>query len=383
MARPEERWPTIISGYECDESRSEVRHICEPGRAERLFTILDLGIGGRIGPNSHLNLARGGHIGPNSHGSGYQFKHQASSDSGGGGGGIGAKDHCVHKEVCTSSHQPLGRRSLEEEMKPPRRNKPHKSPEPKPLPIDPIPFNFAEHGARYKRSYHDNCQEDTHYVLFILDTSASIGSSNFSRMTATLSRLVHQFCKPVKVAAMTFSDELYVEFCFNCFDNTCEGRRLLRDAMCNVPYRGGLTYTGAATRCACNTILTHECGFLDSDASGYRCLDIVYITDGQSNGPLDVCKEVDCFYNLPNVHIEVIAIGITNYDEDEINCIGMPPGEDSATAADRLFQFSDFDDFNNVIAHAEEYLFEISPLQCFSVPDGFSISEPCVSDDVC
>ena len=158
---------------------------------------------------------------------------------------------------------------------------------------------------------------------------------------------------------------------------------MLRDAMCKIPYRSGWTLTGAATRCACNAILTHECGFLDSYASGYHCLDIVYITDGQSNGPLDVCKEVGCFYNLPNVHVEVIAIGIENYDEREINCIGTPPGKDSATAADHLFQFSDFDDFSSAIIHAEENIFVNSPLQCFSVPDVFSISEPCVSNDVC
>ena len=28
MARPEERWQTVISGYECENNRSEVRHIC-------------------------------------------------------------------------------------------------------------------------------------------------------------------------------------------------------------------------------------------------------------------------------------------------------------------------------------------------------------------
>ena len=121
--------------------------------------------------------------------------------------------------------------------------------------MNPIPFDFATHGGRYRRQSNQNCQpDDTRYILFILDTSGSIGIGNFQNMTASLSKLVNRFCKRIKIAAMTFSDYHHIEFNFNCFDNTCDGRRETRDAMKSIRYRGGLTYTGEATLCACTSL---------------------------------------------------------------------------------------------------------------------------------
>ena len=112
-------------------------------------------------------------------------------------------------------------------------------PEPTPLPVEPIPFDIIKHGARYRRHQNSdvNCYPNgTRHVLFLLDTSGSIGEYDFDIMTSTLSTLVHYFCRRVKVAAMTFSDKHYIEFCFNCFDNDCPGRDDARDAMKDIQW---------------------------------------------------------------------------------------------------------------------------------------------------
>ena len=101
-----------------------------------------------------------------------------------------------------------------------------------PLPNNPLAFDVAEHGARYRRC---NCVPDgIQHILFVLDTSGSIGESDFNRVTAKLSELVILFCKPIKVAVMTFDHEYFVEFCFNCFDNTCDGRSMTSTAISTI-----------------------------------------------------------------------------------------------------------------------------------------------------
>ena len=197
--------------------------------------------------------------------------------------------------------------------------------EPQPLPVDPIPFDYAEHarGIRYRRSSHNCYKNGTQYILFVLDTSGSIGPYYFEMVTETLSKLVHRFCKPIKIAAMTFSGSHSSEFCFDCYDNDCDGRDNARDAMRNITYRGGLTYTGGATYCVCNFMLTPACGFpdlVDLGEDEVRCLDVVYLTDGWSNGPIPVQDAVNCLHNLENTDLNVFAIGIGNrYNIQELS----------------------------------------------------------------
>ena len=43
-------------------------------------------------------------------------------------------------------------------------------------------------------------------------------------MTGLLAQLTPLFCKKLKIAMMTFDHEYFVEFCFDEFSNTDEGR---------------------------------------------------------------------------------------------------------------------------------------------------------------
>ena len=180
-------------------------------------------------------------------------------------------------------------------------------------------------------------------VLFVLDTSGSITETSFRRMTAAISRLTTLFCNPVQFAMMTFNHRRWLEFCFNCFENTIPGRNNARQAISNAVYHSGLTHTGQATRCICNELLNdqtaNECG-LSQDS----CIDVVYITDGHSNGPLEVCTEVECLHSKRFTN--TYAIGINNYNETEIKCISKH------SSSETVFGFESFDEFeeyfNNV-----------------------------------
>ena len=239
-----------------------------------------------------------------------------------------------------------GRRStVEEEVEPE-----HPSVKPQPLPVDPIPFDYTKHRGRYRRQESSTCSspDSVRHVLFMLDTSGSIGRSNFNMMTDSLSKLVRHFCRRIKVAVMVFNHDHFLEFCFDCFDNNCDGRSAARDKMKSIPYRGGNTHTASAAQCACSNVLQPSCGF--NTRNSRVCLDVVFITDGQSNDPqLDVCSTVECLHNTPNTDVTVYAFGIgNNVNKQELNCIASRNSRDNA-----IFRVDSFKDFSDAINRLE------------------------------
>lgn len=158
-------------------------------------------------------------------------------------------------------------------------------------------------------------QDDVQYILILLDTSGSIGTKNFSRITEAIGNITAFFCKPIQVAMMTFNQHFHLEFCFDCYENDRLGRNSLSRAIKNISHREGQTYTAAAARCACMEVLNETCGLPD-DA---ECIDIIMITDGRSNDPfLQICEEVKCLHQR-GMNTYVIATG--DHNNDEIECI--------------------------------------------------------------
>ena len=249
----------------------------------------------------------------------------------------------------------VGPRSNEDEKKPAIKQR-RSTAEPKPLPIDPIPFNFADHHTRYRRQSqyeHCNAPDSVRHVLFMLDTSSSIYQKDFENMTRSLSKLVRHFCRPTKIAVMVFNDRQYLEFCFNCFDNNCTERRAAEMAIKNIRYRAGLTYTASATQCACEAILTPSCGFSNNTGA---CLDVIYITDGQSNDPnLDICRTVECLHDQSNADVKVYAFGIGNdINRDELECITRSQNYNSW--GNRIFRVPTIQSFSEVLESTSQLL---------------------------
>jgi len=183
-------------------------------------------------------------------------------------------------------------------------------------------------------------------ILFVLDTSGSIGRESYKRITAAVSSLVTLFCVPTQFAVLTFGDLLRLEFCFNCFNNSFAGRTAAGEAINNTIYRHGpSTRTGDAAQCVCDELLDrHKCG-----RDLMSCIDVVFITDGHSNNGLNACSAVQCLHNHPYVHINTYAIGINTYNDREIRCLSSYSNSEEV-----VFGFESFNEFegylNNVTA---------------------------------
>ena len=94
--------------------------------------------------------------------------------------------------------------------------------------LNPIPFDFLEHGPHLRSRRQASCgDQSVQHVLFVLDTSGSIGPTQFNRMKNAIAKLVPLFCKQVKIAIVSFDHQVNLEFCFNCFGNTEVMQKLL------------------------------------------------------------------------------------------------------------------------------------------------------------
>ena len=223
----------------------------------------------------------------------------------------------------------------------------------------PIPFDWFEHGPRLHQQRQTQCDNRVQNVLFVLDISGSIGQTQFNRMKNALAKLTSLFCKQVQFALITFGSNVNLEFCFDRFENTYQGREDAKSAIENAPYRGGTTRTGGTARCICEDLIHSSCG-IDPSLSP-TCLDVVFITDGKSNDPsLDVCQEIRCLHNCYGVN--TYAIGINSgsgfqptYNVAELECI------DQYSDAISAFQFESFSDFESSITNITTRLIEALP----------------------
>ena len=264
----------------------------------------------------------------------------------------------------------------------------HSDTEPEPLPVDPVPFDFAKHGARYRRQSVHCGPNDTRHVLFMLDTSSTVREPNFVEVTETLGKLVRYFCAPIKVAVMTFSHEKQIEFCFDCFNNSCAGREEAKNAIQRIEYRGGGTFTGEATDCACRRMLTSQCGFSEFDLDSTRCLDVIYVTDGRSNGARDVCNDevMNCVYDLNNTDVNVFAFGVGDFKKfparlEELNCITRD-NETHVGLSTKIYTLQNFKRFSMAVDDLA-IAFETHGVHCFADSRDFDEIGDDAGDEVC
>ena len=226
-------------------------------------------------------------------------------------------------------------RSLTEELNDPQTNKQNA---PEPLPVDPAPFKIEEHGSRYRRRTKENC--DIQHILLVLDTSGSVGEDNFNRVTSFLSNLINFFCKPVKLAVMTFDHEYYIEFCFGQYDSLTHAGEVIH----SIPYfrphwsldETRWTHTAGAAQCVCNYTLSPSCG-LSPEA---ECVDVIFFTDGRANDPtLDICEEIHCLHRRTGV--DTFALGVGSYDLLKMECYAE---NDQPLDNYHLFNFETFNE---------------------------------------
>ena len=195
--------------------------------------------------------------------------------------------------------------------------------------------------SRNRRSCHEN---DPRYVLFMLDTSASIDTSDFEAAKQAIATIATSLCGYIKVALMSFSGKRYLDFCFDCYPDTGQPRRNIRDAIINTPDRTGSTHTADAIKCACQKMLTPACGVPRGLTTNN--IDVVMLTDGKNNGPcqsklLEVAK---CLKDQRTINIFAIAIG-SGTAEKVVNLVKHPDFT-------HIFQVRDFAQLRLLVAAA-------------------------------
>ena len=85
------------------------------------------------------------------------------------------------------------------------------------VPVEP--FDMEErvksiHERRRRQTYSN--RDNIRYVLFILDTSGSIGRSQFVRVKYLLALMSEKLCDHLRVSMITYGLDIKLEFCFNC-----------------------------------------------------------------------------------------------------------------------------------------------------------------------
>ena len=85
-------------------------------------------------------------------------------------------------------------------------------------------------------------------------------------------------------------------------------------------------------------MLSSQCGTINLRKA---IIDVIFITDGRSNGPYNVCDKTKCFEHENFRNINVFAFGIGNkIDYNELKCIVGNRGD-----KDSIFNFDDFTKF--------------------------------------
>jgi len=99
------------------------------------------------------------------------------------------------------------------------------------------PFDFDGHFSAITTHHHKRQTTNTKkYILFVLDSSGSIGSANFTTLINVLSDLLPLFCGNVVYGVMSYGSKIERDIYFNC-DKT--DRTLLLQAIKSIRYQYG------------------------------------------------------------------------------------------------------------------------------------------------
>ena len=164
-------------------------------------------------------------------------------------------------------------------------------------------------------------------IVFLVDSSGSIRDAdvageepNYNQMRAFIASLVESFTygnDGIRVGAVTFSNRARNRF----FLNTHASRDAVVNAITNLPYDGGFTYTGEALALMKDVQFTAENG----DRPDVPNIAIV-LTDGASN--VNESLTIPLAEMARAEGITIYSIGITNsINETEVRLMSSEPQE--------------------------------------------------------
>ncbi|KAH3775135.1 hypothetical protein DPMN_176532, partial [Dreissena polymorpha] len=154
-------------------------------------------------------------------------------------------------------------------------------------------------------------------ILFILDSSGSIGAPDYQKMLTFVRGVVSKFdigADKVRIGTEIFSDRTYIQFNLNQHMT----QQSVDNAIANIPYIAGTTNTGQALKDAYTKMFTAANG----DRADAPNIAIV-VTDGRSGDRVLTTSEAQ---KLRNQGVQVFAVGVgPNVDTTELNAVATDP----------------------------------------------------------
>ncbi|NWY68605.1 COKA1 protein, partial [Erithacus rubecula] len=153
-------------------------------------------------------------------------------------------------------------------------------------------------------------------IVLLVDGSWSIGRNNFKLIKEFLSNLISPFSiaqDKIRVGLSQYSSDPHTEWDLSTFST----REQLLEAVRNLRYKGGNTFTGLALTHVLEQNLKPEAGArLEAEKL------VILLTDGKSQDDANLAAQT-----LKNLGIEIFAIGVKNADEAELRQVASAPLE--------------------------------------------------------
>ncbi|KAL7858649.1 hypothetical protein AOLI_G00187510 [Acnodon oligacanthus] len=194
-----------------------------------------------------------------------------------------------------------------------------------------IALTLYSDGAEGQRA---GCKNVHYDLVFILDTSSSVGKENFEKIRQWVSNLVESFDvgdNKTRVAVVRYSDRPTTEFNLARYKSLEEVKRAAK----NIRYLGGNTKTGDAISYTTNNIFTIQAG-ARPPAWGIQKVAIL-VTDGRSQ---DYVLEPSLA--AAKAGIRMFAVGIGEALKEELEEIAAEPKNA------HVFHVTDFDAIDRI-----------------------------------
>ncbi|PVD21494.1 hypothetical protein C0Q70_19668 [Pomacea canaliculata] len=203
-------------------------------------------------------------------------------------------------------------------------------------------------------------------MVFMLDSSGSVGPSNFKLLLSFVNSMVKDFDVAqdrIRIGVEEFSSRPYTEFHLNKYNTKAE----VLAAVNNIPYRSGGTNTGDAIKYLKDTMFNQANG----DRPGVPNIGII-ITDGNSNRPDDTMAQAQA---ARAAGITLFSVGVgSGISRTELNAIATDPD------TNHVFTVDDFSKLSDIKALFQEQACSVIPASLPPLTSAPSTSSPVVVD---
>ncbi|KAH9505735.1 Collagen alpha-4(VI) chain [Bulinus truncatus] len=171
-------------------------------------------------------------------------------------------------------------------------------------------------------------------VIFVVDSSGSIGPTNFKKQLSFIANIVASFnvgADDVRIGLVVFSTNAEIWFDLRKYSDLLS----LQKAILNVPYEGEATYTDKGLR-----LISSADMFNRNKGGRVNAPDVVIVlTDGQSTNPTGTLTEA---MKLKSQGVKMLSVGISSYIQKS-ELLSM------ASSPEYFFEADDFDTLSSIL----------------------------------